>query len=581
MHKTALKHSKDRRRTRLGFGATLGCGMLLAGLAVAAENEILLDDFEGEAQVWGYVGGQEFPGAKGSLTRDLRESCRGQASCRLEADFTEGGAYVGAWRDLTALAVRDVEEFRLWIRTTNVTQIGVRLNDATGQCHQKKAVPLAATGQWQEVVLKVSDIVGGEHWGGANDGQWHGPPAGMGLNLGTDGVGAGKQGVLWLDDVRARVVPPGQPTLLTCAFSQPACRPAYGLQVTYRWDAVPMGQDYKVFVHVRSAEGKLVFQDDHELPVPTSRWSGRVEYEHTVMVPPDLPLGDYRMVAGLWNPKGGAKLAVKPGQDVKPAGENAWQVGVLKVTADAPLPTLGPPTLNLDGYRVTFDEDFNDPKLSVSAWGPDTRWIAHTPYAGDFGDARFADPVEGFPFTVENGILRIEARKTNGKWHSGLLSSVDPKGNGFSQQYGYFEMRAKLPKGPGVWPAFWLLGVPRLKDKSVTQIEIDVVEQYGAHPNALHTTVHLWGPGEKHTGDGKVFPVVGMTDDFHRYGVMVDPDHITFYFDGVELRRCKTPEAARVPLYLLVNLALGSGWPIEHTPNPSYMYVDYVRAYAK
>jgi len=55
-----------------------------------------------------------------------------------------------------------------------------------------------------------------------------------------------------------------------------------------------------------------------------------------------------------------------------------------------------------------------------------------------------------FPFTLEGGILRIEARKNDkGKWESGLLASADGNGRGFSQQYGYFEMRAKLPKGPG------------------------------------------------------------------------------------------------------------------------------------
>jgi hypothetical protein len=62
---------------------------------------------------------------------------------------------------------------------------------------------------------------------------------------------------------------------------------------------------------------------------------------------------------------------------------------------------------------------------------------------------------------------------------------------------------------------------------------------------------------------------------------MVEPENIIFYFDGVELRRCRTPVEARVPLYLLVDLALGSGWPIDQTPNPSRMLVDYVRAYAK
>ena len=51
--------------------------------------------------------------------------------------------------------------------------------------------------------------------------------------------------------------------------------------------------------------------------------------------------------------------------------------------------------------------------------------------------------------------------------------------------------------------------------------------------------------------------------------------------DGVEVQRQKTPEEAKVPLYMLVNLAMGGGWPIDQAVSPSYMYVDYVRAYAR
>jgi len=61
----------------------------------------------------------------------------------------------------------------------------------------------------------------------------------------------------------------------------------------------------------------------------------------------------------------------------------------------------------------------------------------------------------------------------------------------------------------------------------------------------------------------------------------VTTDDIIFYFDGVELRRVPTPEEAKVPLYILANLALGGGWPIDNTPDPSHMYIDYIRAYAK
>ena len=65
--------------------------------------------------------------------------------------------------------------------------------------------------------------------------------------------------------------------------------------------------------------------------------------------------------------------------------------------------------LDLSDYRPTFEENFD--RLDVSAWGPGTRWIAHTPWRGDFGDAAFADPTNDFPFTISSGILRIEARK--------------------------------------------------------------------------------------------------------------------------------------------------------------------------
>src|ERR1700722_17875043 len=81
--------------------------------------------------------------------------------------------------------------------------------------------------------------------------------------------------------------------------------------------------------------------------------------------------------------------------------------------------TISDRALDLSNAKLTFDEEFDT--LSVSSRGPDTRWIAHTPWYGDFGDASFADPEPGFPFTVSNGVLNIEARKrADGKWQSGL-----------------------------------------------------------------------------------------------------------------------------------------------------------------
>ena len=94
-------------------------------------------------------------------------------------------------------------------------------------------------------------------------------------------------------------------------------------------------------------------------------------------------------------------------------------------------------------------------------------------------------------------------------------------------------------------------------------------------------TLHSWFPDGRHLAEGEAFVAPGMTDDFHSYGAMVTEEQIVWYFDGVEAFRQKTPEEAKVPLYLLVDLAMGGGWPIDKAVSPSNMDVEYVRVYAK
>jgi glycosyltransferase involved in cell wall biosynthesis len=238
--------------------------------------------------------------------------------------------------------------------------------------------------------------------------------------------------------------------------------------------------------------------------------------------------------------------------------------------------------IDLCAFVPTFSEEFDT--LSVSPWGENgSRWIAHTPWHGDFGDAAFADPRPGFPFRTQDGILEIEARKSaDGKWQSGLLASAAPTTVGFSQRYGYFETRAELPPGPGVWPAFWL-GTNQPQGSNKSGVEIDVLEYYGQFPNAYHSAIHVWekvDPTKSRAQDHITeVPPGSLTSGFHTFGVDVEPDWITFYLDRRETWRVATPPELQEPLLVLVNLALGSGWPIDKTPNPSIMRVDYVHAY--
>lgn len=357
-------------------------------------------------------------------------------------------------------------------------------------------------------------------------------------------------------------------------------------KLTYSWNAVRTSSDLSVFVNIVDDSGKTVLKDDHSLPnsMKTSTWSGKINYTHLIRIPDTLKNGNYKIYAGLYDRASKTRQELKAGRGVGTGQNLSYLIGSFTVDSNAPVPPLdssGPKTLDLDGYKIAFQDEFDQP-LDVSAWGPGTKWIAHTPYAGDFGDAKFTDPSGDFPFSVADGILTISARKVGDKWQSGLLCSVDKQGNGFAQQYGYFEIRSKFPKGPGTWPAFWLLALRKLVNKADMGFEVDIVEQYGREPNILHGVLHWWPPEKNlHKSAGKNFLVEEMYKDYHTYGFMWDEKEMMWYFDGVELWRQPTPEESKTPLYVLFNLALGPGWPIDKTPDPSDMLIDYVRVYQK
>jgi beta-glucanase (GH16 family) len=163
--------------------------------------------------------------------------------------------------------------------------------------------------------------------------------------------------------------------------------------------------------------------------------------------------------------------------------------------------------------------------------------------------------------------------------------------NLFSQAYGKFEARIKIPYGQGMWPAFWMLGSNFDQVPWPASGEIDIMENIGKEPSTIHGTVH--GPG--YSGDNGITGAFTLpdaarfSDDFHIFAVEWEPTQIRFYVDSTLYMTVSTSDLPagttwvfNHPFFIILNVAVGGGWPGNPdatTVFPQTMLVDYVRVY--
>ena len=242
--------------------------------------------------------------------------------------------------------------------------------------------------------------------------------------------------------------------------------------------------------------------------------------------------------------------------------------------------------VDLSGMERTFADDFTTLSLGAGGtWDSNFWWGAANGCTMEsqlnwYIDTDYGPTQSLNPFSVDNGVLSITAQAVpttlqpsiNGyDYASGLLTTHDS----FSQTYGYFEIRADMPEGTGIWPAFWLLPA----DGSWPP-ELDVIELAGQDPGRLIMTSHSEASGS-HTID-RQYAEVADTAGFHTYGVLWGPEQIAWTYDGIVVAQTQTPADMHEPMYMLVNLGLGgfTGTPGTALSGGVQMQVDYIRAYA-
>ncbi|MCF3122324.1 glycoside hydrolase family 16 protein [Streptomyces arenae] len=158
----------------------------------------------------------------------------------------------------------------------------------------------------------------------------------------------------------------------------------------------------------------------------------------------------------------------------------------------------------------------------------------------------------------------------------------------FTQTYGHVEARMKVPRGQGMWPAFWMLGADIGDVGWPNSGEIDVMENVGFEPGTVHGTLH--GPGYSGSGGiGAGYTLPGgeaFADKFHTFAVDWSPNKVTWSVDGA-VYQTRTPADLNgnrwvfdKPFFLILNLAVGGYWPGDpdgSTQFPQQLVVDYVR----
>jgi beta-glucanase (GH16 family) len=264
-----------------------------------------------------------------------------------------------------------------------------------------------------------------------------------------------------------------------------------------------------------------------------------------------------------------------------------------------PLACVGAPAFAAEeaaapaGWRLVFQDEFDGPGLSADKWNVLVR------EQSKHGELQHYVPDEVY---VESGALRLRSRVRDYGPQRYTSGRVDTSGK-FAAVYGRFEIRARLARGKGLWPAHWLYpqnrdwAMERLMAKAVAEgderlipearpwyTEIDIMEFLGHETNVVYGTLHYHSfTGEKKSSSGTLRSETDYSRDFHLYALEWDPDEIRWYVDGALIHSTRegVPHA---PHYLILNTAVGGSWPGNPdatTVFPQYHDVDYVRVYQR
>lgn len=242
--------------------------------------------------------------------------------------------------------------------------------------------------------------------------------------------------------------------------------------------------------------------------------------------------------------------------------------------------------------RLVWQDDFDGPNLDSS------KWECEVNADGGGNNELQIYTASSKNVRTENGRLVIEAHREvttlSGSTRDYSSGRIRTKHRG-DWLYGRFEVRAKLPRGQGIWPAIWMLPTDERYGGWAASGEIDIMELLGHEPNKVMATLHYGGSWPENTSDGSQnfqLPSGDFSDDFHLFRLDWDETGMKWYVDDVLFREtpasqwfsrsAPSPAPFDQRFHLILNLAVGGNWPgnpDSSTHFPCRMEVEWVRIY--
>lgn len=215
-----------------------------------------------------------------------------------------------------------------------------------------------------------------------------------------------------------------------------------------------------------------------------------------------------------------------------------------------------------------WNDEFDGDALDARKWNVEDAALVKN------HEAQYYSPQNVF---VQDGFLTLRSERRTMGGRPFTSGHVDTRGK-FARVYGRFEVRAKLPKGQGVWPAHWMM-----PDDNKWPPEIDIMELLGHDPSRAHFHNHFVHESGGARNKGNSFRGPDFSKDFHVFAVEWEKNEIRWYVDG-DLKFRTKEYVPRVPFRIILNTAVGGDWPgypTKNTPFPVEHIIDYVRVYVR